>query len=73
MPQKGVGDRLRRRADVDEERGPIRDQVGDGLADRRLFVGGRRAAGVVTDILDARGEDRPAVDARQQPLFAEVR
>ncbi len=72
MLEKRAGDRLRRRADIDEERRLVGDARRGGAADRLLLIARDHAARVVADVLHARRQDRAAVDARQQPLVAKL-
>lgn len=71
-----VGERarhlLRGRADIDEERGIVRDQRRRGPSDRRLLVAGDEAARLIGEVFDARRHHRAAMDARHDALVAEL-
>ena len=72
VSRERLGDLLGRRADVDEQRAAVRDDCGRGNADRPLFGRGDETPRLVGDVLDAGGDDRAAVNARQKMMVAEI-
>ena len=71
MGGKRLGDLLGGRADVDEQGAAVGNEGGGGETDGPLLRGGYEPARVIGDILDARGNNRAAVHARQKVAVAE--
>ncbi|MNN84677.1 hypothetical protein D3C81_2018700 [compost metagenome] len=53
MVEQGAGDGFGGGADVDEQRGVVRDVAGDGFGDALLFLAHLVGAGGVGGVLDA--------------------
>lgn len=69
---KCAGDLLGGCPDVDEERAVVGDTRRGGFADRALLVDRYEAAGFVSKVLDAGGDNRAAMNARENAAVAEI-
>ena len=71
MSRKRFRDLFGRRADVDEQRRIVRDQPRRRFPDQSLLVVRDELAGLVGEVLDARRDDRAAMNANDLARFAE--
>ena len=70
--ERAFANLLRRRSNIDKERGIVRDEPRRRLADQSLLLMCDELPGLISEILDARGDDRSAVNTNHLAGLAEL-